>query len=147
MGNTARSDAVKKGIERAPHRSLLRAVGCSDEDLKHPFVGVVSSYSEVVPGHQHLDKIARAVITRSGYGDYFIHAIGHHIGLETHDVTPDQPLKAGSVFTIEPGIYIPDEAIGVRIEDDILVTKDGYRNLSARIPKTTAAIEKIIAGK
>ena len=94
-----------------------------------------------------LDKIARAVITKAGYGDYFIHSIGHHIGLETHDVTPDEPLKAGAVFTIEPGIYIPDEAIGVRIEDDILVTKDGHKNLSTGIPKTTAAIEKIMAGK
>lgn len=94
-----------------------------------------------------LDKIARAVITKAGYGDYFIHSIGHHIGLETHDVTPDQALKPGSVFTIEPGIYIPDEAIGVRIEDDILVTKTGYKNLSVKIPKTVAAIEKAMAKK
>jgi Xaa-Pro aminopeptidase len=94
-----------------------------------------------------LDKIARAVITKAGYGDYFIHSIGHHIGLETHDVTPDEPLKAGAVFTIEPGIYIPDEAIGVRIEDDILVTKEGHKNLSAGIPKTTAAVEKIMTAK
>ncbi len=89
-----------------------------------------------------LDKVARAIITKAGYGDYFIHGIGHHIGVETHDVTPDTPLKVGSVFTIEPGIYIPDEKIGVRIEDDILITKTGYRSLSVKIPKTIAAIEK-----
>lgn len=56
-----RSDTVKVGVERAPHRSLLRAVGCSDEDLKRPFVGVINSFSEVVPGHIHLRTIADAV--------------------------------------------------------------------------------------
>lgn len=56
-----RSDAVKKGVERAPHRALLRALGCSSEDLGKPFVGVINSFSEVVPGHVHLRAIARAV--------------------------------------------------------------------------------------
>ncbi|MGQ9683128.1 MAG: dihydroxy-acid dehydratase [Anaerolineae bacterium] len=56
-----RSDSVKQGPERAPHRSLLRAVGCSDRDLNQPFVGVVNSYNEIVPGHMHLDRIASAV--------------------------------------------------------------------------------------
>ncbi|MEM7228718.1 MAG: M24 family metallopeptidase, partial [Planctomycetota bacterium] len=92
-----------------------------------------------------LDAIARALITKKGYGDYFVHSIGHHLGLETHDVTPSGPLRAGHVITIEPGIYIPDEAIGIRIEDDILVTKDGYRNLSSKLPKTADAIEKLMA--
>ncbi|MHC4613100.1 MAG: M24 family metallopeptidase, partial [Planctomycetota bacterium] len=78
--------------------------------------------------------------------DYFIHSIGHHLGLETHDASPEAPLKTGAVVTIEPGIYIPDEAIGVRIEDDVLVTKDGARNLSVKIPKTAAAVEKAMAG-
>ncbi len=55
-----RSDMVKKGIERAPHRALLRAVGCSSDDLGKPFVGVVNSFSEIVPGHIHLQTIARA---------------------------------------------------------------------------------------
>jgi dihydroxy-acid dehydratase len=56
-----RSDTVKKGIERAPHRSLLRAVGCSSDDWDKPFIGVIDSFSEVVPGHVHLQTIARAV--------------------------------------------------------------------------------------
>ncbi len=92
-----------------------------------------------------LDAVARAIITKAGYGDYFIHAIGHHLGLETHDITPEGPIKEGAVITIEPGIYIPEEGIGVRIEDDILVTKAGHRNLSAKIPKTAAAIERLMA--
>jgi len=56
-----RSDMVKKGIERAPHRSLLRAVGCSSDDWDKPFVGVINSFTEVVPGHIHLQTIAKAV--------------------------------------------------------------------------------------
>ena len=56
-----RSDVVKKGIERAPHRSLLYAVGCSPDDWDKPFIGVINSFSEVVPGHIHLQSIARAV--------------------------------------------------------------------------------------
>jgi len=56
-----RSDMVKKGIERAPHRALLRAVGCSSDDWDKPFIGVINSFTEIVPGHIHLQTIARAV--------------------------------------------------------------------------------------
>ena len=65
-----KSDVVKKGIERAPHRSLLHAVGCSSDDWNKPFIGVINSFSEVVPGHVHLQSIAQAVKQgiRSGGG-------------------------------------------------------------------------------
>ena len=65
-----KSDVVKKGIERAPHRSLLHAVGCGSDDWNKPFIGVINSFSEVVPGHIHLESIARAVKEgiRSGGG-------------------------------------------------------------------------------
>ena len=56
-----RSDVIKKGIERAPHRALLRAVGCSSDDWDKPFIGVVNSFTEIVPGHIHLQAIAKAV--------------------------------------------------------------------------------------
>lgn len=94
-----------------------------------------------------LDAVARRIITKAGFGDYFIHSIGHHLGLETHDTCgPAAPLKKGAVITIEPGIYLPDEAIGVRIEDDIVVTEKGYRNLSKAIPKTVAEVEAAMQG-
>jgi dihydroxy-acid dehydratase len=65
-----KSDVIKKGVERAPHRALLRAVGCSSEDWDKPFIGVVNSFTEIVPGHIHLQAIARAVKEgiRSGGG-------------------------------------------------------------------------------
>ncbi len=89
-----------------------------------------------------LDDAARNVIAGAGYGDYFIHSIGHHLGLETHDATPDGPLEQGAVVTIEPGIYMPQEKIGVRIEDDVLVTESRSKVLSAKIPKRVADVEE-----
>ena len=56
-----RSDAVKKGIAQAPQRSLMRALGLTEEEMKKPLVGIVSSYNEIVPGHMNLDKITEAV--------------------------------------------------------------------------------------
>jgi len=56
-----RSDNIKKGLERAPHRSLLKAVGLTDEEMALPFIGVVNSWNEIIPGHIHLDKLAEAV--------------------------------------------------------------------------------------
>ena len=56
-----RSDVTKKGKERAPHRALLKATGLCDEELRRPFIGVVNSYNEFIPGHIHLDKLGQAV--------------------------------------------------------------------------------------
>ncbi len=94
-----------------------------------------------------LDAAARKVITDAGYGDSFLHSIGHHMGLETHDPgAATIKLKPGMVVTIEPGIYLADMSIGIRIEDDILVTETGSRNLSSAIPKTVAEVEGAING-
>ncbi len=97
-----------------------------------------------VPGKRlsDMDAAARKVIVAAGYGEYFIHGAGHHLGLEVHDANPDEPMKVGAVVTVEPGIYIPQERIGIRIEDDIEVTRSGPRNLTASIPKTVAEIER-----
>lgn len=56
-----KSDSIKKGIERAPHRSLLYALGCTKSDFDKPFIGIVNSFTEIVPGHMHLNEIAKAV--------------------------------------------------------------------------------------
>jgi Xaa-Pro aminopeptidase len=79
-------------------------------------------------------------------GRYFIHGLGHNIGLDVHDPTdPTRPLEPGMVVTVEPGIYIPEENLGVRIEDDVLITESGYKLLSARLPRTIEEIERIMA--
>jgi Xaa-Pro aminopeptidase len=77
---------------------------------------------------------------------YFIHGLGHPIGMDVHDVGFGRPFEPGTVITIEPGIYLPAEALGVRIEDDVLVTATGGEWLSAGAPRTTEAIERLMGG-
>ncbi len=82
---------------------------------------------------------------RSGapLGKYFTHGIGHHVGLEVHDASdPAAPLEAGMVITVEPGLYIPEENIGIRIEDMVLVTATGAEVLSEKLPRTRRELEE-----
>ncbi len=98
-----------------------------------------------------LNRIARGYM-RDNSGDlcqpgtcdrYFIHGLSHWLGMDVHDVGDyGTPLAPGMVLTIEPGIYIPGERIGIRIEDDILVTEQGGRLMSSRAPRTAAEIEE-----
>ncbi len=80
-----------------------------------------------------------------GLGKYFTHGIGHQVGLEVHDPNVDGPLEGGMVITIEPGVYIAEEKIGVRIEDVVLVTDSGAKVLSAALAKEPEQIEKAVA--
>ena len=78
--------------------------------------------------------------------NYYYHGIGHYLGLDTHDVGGrGGVLQAGMVITVEPGLYISEEGIGIRIEDDILVTETGYENLSKDIIKSVEDIEAFMA--
>jgi Xaa-Pro aminopeptidase len=82
-----------------------------------------------------IDNAARSVIARAGFGKFFTHSLGHGFGLQVHESIrmakgQDRPLKVGMVVTVEPGIYLPGQG-GVRIEDDVLVTRDGCRLLSS----------------
>jgi Xaa-Pro aminopeptidase len=104
-------------------------------------------------GDKSVNKISRDYINSHGkdlrgksLGQYYIHGLGHNIGLNVHD--PGEyckPLAPGMVVTMEPGIYIPEENLGVRIEDDVLITETGYKLLSERLPREPAEIEKIMA--
>jgi Xaa-Pro aminopeptidase len=76
---------------------------------------------------------------------HFIHGLSHWLGMDVHDVGDySTPLKPGMILTIEPGIYLAQEGLGVRIEDDVLVTAGGAEWLSAKAPKTTAEIERLM---
>jgi Xaa-Pro aminopeptidase len=104
-------------------------------------------------GPNSLQKIAKEYIDSHGkdkeghsLGRYYIHGLSHHVGLNVHDPSgPSRPLEPGMVITIEPGIYITEENLGVRIEDDVLITPTGYKLLTARLPRSPDEIEKIMA--
>jgi Xaa-Pro aminopeptidase len=105
-----------------------------------------AAIAKVKPGVTIRDVHAAAMeyIKSKGYEKYFIHGTSHHLGLDVHDVGDTRrPLEAGMVITVEPGIYIPEEQLGVRIEDDFLVTTTGSRYLSP-FPKEIAEIEALM---
>ncbi len=80
-----------------------------------------------------------------GCVQYFNHGLSHWLGMRVHDVGGSRVLEPGMVFTVEPGVYLPDEGLGIRIEDDVLVTADGCEVLSAAAPKSTEDIERLMA--
>ncbi|MGL4990912.1 MAG: aminopeptidase P family protein [Sarcina sp.] len=83
---------------------------------------------------------------KEDFRKYYFHSIGHSLGLDTHDVGKrGVVLEEGMVFTVEPGLYIPEENLGIRIEDDILITDDGNINLTKDIIKSVEDIEKFMA--
>jgi Xaa-Pro aminopeptidase len=96
---------------------------------------------------EELHAIAWDVIEEAGFSASFPHGTSHYLGLDTHDVgDAAAPLEPGAVITVEPGIYLPEEGFGVRIEDDVLITGNGHRVLTEAIPKTVAAVEALTAG-
>lgn len=102
----------------------------------------------VKPGATSYDihEAAKQVFRTAGYIDDYWHWTGHHLGLDVHDPSDEKaPLAPGMVITIEPGIYLPDRQFGIRIEDDVLVTKDGHKVLSADIPRTLEDVEAWVA--
>jgi len=79
------------------------------------------------------------------YRKYLYHGISHHLGIDVHDLgTRTEPIRPGMVFTVEPGIYIEEEKMGVRIENNILITKSGHKDLMKNIPVTVEEIESLM---
>jgi len=116
-------EAIRPGVTTGELNDVTRSVLA--QELKR--IGLIQDDSEV----------AR----------YYYHGVSHRLGLDTHDVgSPKWPLEAGDVITVEPGLYIAEEGIGIRIEDDVLVTEDGAVNLSLSIPKDPDEIERIMRG-
>ncbi len=123
-GDVTRTPVLGKPSEKQKdvYNTVLQA-NCEARDAIKP--GMKAS---------EIDAIARTIIAKAGYGPYFIHRTGHGMGLETHErpfigSTDHTVLQPGMIFTIEPGIYFPGK-FGVRIEDNVLVTDDGYETLT-----------------
>ena len=96
--------------------------------------------------------VEQAIETRA-YREYYMHRTSHWLGMDVHDVGLYQkdgkarPLEPRMVLTVEPGLYLPDEDIGIRIEDDVLITENGCEVLSGDVPKDPDEIESLIASR
>jgi Xaa-Pro aminopeptidase len=94
---------------------------------------------------EELNDIAWKPIIEAGFTRH--HGLSHHIGLDVHDPADyTVPLKPGMIISNEPGVYLPDEGFGIRIEDDLLITADGCEELTRDIPKTVADLEAAMRG-
>jgi len=105
-----------------------------------------AAMAKIRPGvtFRDIHQASSSYIRSKGYEKYFIHGTSHHIGLEVHDAgSTERPLEPNMVITVEPGIYISEEQLGVRIEDDVVVTPTGYRMLST-FPKEIDEIEALV---
>ncbi|RWZ78161.1 MAG: aminopeptidase P family protein [Candidatus Microsaccharimonas sossegonensis] len=112
------------------------------ETAHHKIIGLLGPGVNVKKYFQQVDEIMRAALhnldllrEKDDYRKYFPHSVSHGLGIDVHDsLGSPETFQPGMILTVEPGIYIPEEGIGVRIEDDILITQDGYENLSAALP-------------
>ncbi|HSX07010.1 MAG TPA: aminopeptidase P N-terminal domain-containing protein [Candidatus Saccharimonadia bacterium] len=106
---------------------------------------MLRDYEQAVMEYMGTQLVNLQLITKptpSAIRYYFPHATSHFLGLDTHDVGDySKPLVPGMVLTCEPGIYIPEEGIGVRLEDDILITKTGNRNMSVACPRQLSSVQ------
>lgn len=94
-----------------------------------------------------IHRRAKEILAEAGYDQYFTHGTSHFLGLGVHDpANRDWKLEPGAVLTVEPGLYLPEEGIGVRIEDDFVVTADGARRISTCVPSEPGEIEAIVSG-
>lgn len=125
-------EAVLAAYEAA--RSLIRP-GSSLSQMRHA-------------AYQQLQRSGLVGDGGKPIAEFFIHGIGHFLGLETHDVGADTtPFEPGMVITLEPGVYLPEEGIGIRIEDDFLVTEDGGACLTPDwLPRDRAGVEALVGG-
>ena len=114
-------------------------------DQYHKFVGTVMENELIRLGLLNEGDVRNQDPAKPLYKKYFMHGTSHHLGLDVHDVgNRFRPFEAGMVFTCEPGIYIREEGIGVRLENDVLVTPHGPRDLMKNIPIEADEIEQLM---
>lgn len=142
--------------QREVYEAVLRVQRAARKLLK-PGV-LLRDYQEQVGRHMEEELIKLKLLNRAEvkkqskdrplYRRYFMHGTSHHLGLDVHDVgDPWQKVAPGMVFTIEPGIYIREEGIGIRLENDVVITKTGNRDLMANIPIEADEIEDLMNRK
>ena len=144
---TPRQRAVYEAVLRVLRSSIARTtVGTRLLDWKRAAQAEMAG-ELVTLGLLTPEQAAQDSADEPACKQYFMHGLGHSLGLGVHDMAPvDGPLAAGWVMTVEPGIYIPEEGLAVRLENDILVTENGPVDLCGHVPIEPDEIERIMAG-
>ncbi|MEQ9187031.1 MAG: aminopeptidase P family protein [Cryomorphaceae bacterium] len=142
---TKRQKDVYNAVNRVKNGAIeILRPGITLKDY-HFQVGLLMEKELVDLGLISMDDIKNQDPDWPAYKKYFMHGTSHYIGLDTHDYGPwNAPIPEGSVFTVEPGIYILEEELGIRLEDDYVIHKDGYTNLMENIPIEAEEIEELM---
>jgi len=143
---TPRQRAVYEAVLRVLESSIARCVpGMKLREWKR--AAQVEMAGELVGlGLITAEEAAKDTADEPACKKYFMHGLGHSLGLGVHDIAPpDGPLEPGWVMTVEPGIYIPEEGLAVRLENDVLVTEQGPVDLCAHVPIQPDEIESLLA--
>ncbi|CAI8155264.1 MAG: Xaa-Pro aminopeptidase [Flavobacteriales bacterium UBA4585] len=144
---TARQKEVYNAVLRVHEGAIALLRPGTMLDVFHKEVGALMTKELLDLGLISAEDVANEDPAWPAYKKYFMHGTSHYLGLDVHDYGLwTIPVEEGMVFTVEPGIYIPEEDLGIRIEDDIVITKDGHENLTREIPKTVEEIEAFMAG-
>jgi len=142
---TPRQKAVYNAVLRVKNGAINALRPGKTLKQYHLEVGHLMEKELVDLGLISMDDIKNQNPDWPAYKKYFMHGTSHYIGLDTHDYGPwNTVIPEGAVFTVEPGIYILEENLGIRLEDDYLITKEGHHNLMANIPIEAEEIEALM---
>lgn len=142
---SSRQKEVYNAVLRVMKAATSMLVPGTDHEVYHAEVGQLME-SELI-GLGLLDKTAvvNQDVKNPLYKKYFMHGTSHHMGLDVHDIeNRNKPFAAGMILTVEPGIYIPEENLGIRLENDVLITNEGQLDLMANIPLEADEIEDLM---
>lgn len=144
-----RQRQVYEAVRRVKEEATKMLVPGTLWEEYHVEVGKIMTSELLGLGLLSKADIQREEKDKPAYKKYFMHGTSHHLGLDTHDYGPLRtPMKPGMVFTVEPGIYIPDEKLGIRLEDDLIIRENGQAdNLMKNIPIEPAEIEELMNNK
>ncbi len=142
---TDRQKDVYNAVLRVMKGSTSMLVPGTDHEEYHGEVGKMMESELLGLGLLDRTDVANQDKANPAYKKYFMHGTSHHIGLDVHDVeNRATPFNEGMILTVEPGIYIPGENLGIRLENDVLITKDGQHDLMRNIPLEAEEIEDLM---
>ena len=143
---THRQKDIYNAVLKVKNEATKMLVPGADWEQYHVEVGKLMTSELLTLGLLDKSDIQNETKEKPAYKKYFMHGTSHHMGLDTHDYgLLDEPMQANMVFTVEPGIYLPDEGFGIRLEDDVVIQESGDpKNLMKDIPIEIEEIEELM---